>query len=335
VGVFGDAVDAALKDQTVGYVLRLRQHGNDILTRKRHWAKTPIDNSEHWSPDVRMHIASCSKLMTAMAMTRLLRHKEISFDAPIINYLPDYWQKGPNVASISFRNLMTHTSGFNTGSSASDYLFMKQKVAAGVPAVGNYHYENMNFGLCRILISTIHGDIDPSQTFLDFTDLIWDLVTIDAYKRYVRKRVFHPAGVTGPTLTHPAADALAYTFPPGDGWNSGDLSTMSGAAGWHMSVDDMLTVMGSFRRDGTIMSTAHAQQMLDDEFGIDVRTSTPLGILYNKNGGWSSGSGQTEQSLAYFLPEDMELAVLANSPVGINNQFFRDVISNIYSNSIA
>jgi hypothetical protein len=86
--------------------------------------------------------------------------------------------------------------------------------------------------------------------------------------------------------------------------------------------------MGAFRRKGTIMTTSQAQTMLDDGFGIDVRMWTPLGTLYNKNGRW--GGTHQEQSLAYFLPQNMELVVLANSPIGAPAQFFRDVVTNIY-----
>ena len=115
----------------------------------------------------------------------------------------------------------------------------------------------------------------------------------------------------------------------GAGWNSGDLSTVTGGAGWHMSVDELLDVMGTLRRKGTIMSTTQAQTMLDSGFGIDVIQSTPLGTLYNKNGAWGSG-GKEEQSLAYFLPQDMELVVLTNSPVGSPPRFFRKVVSDLY-----
>ncbi len=102
-----------------------------------------------------------------------------------------------------------------------------------------------------------------------------------------------------------------------------------------MSVNDLLDVMGCFRRQGTIMSPAAAQTMLDNSFGIDLMKSTHLGTLYNKNGLWQSGASQTEQSLAYFLPRDMELVVLANSPIGDPGQFFRDVVTNIYLDNIA
>src|SRR5262249_667607 len=141
-------------------------------------------------------------------------------------------------------------------------------------------------------------------------------------------------GVSGPTLTHPVPDALAYAFPAGAGWNSGDLTADCGGTSWHMSVDDLLNVMGCFRRQGTIMSSAAAQAMLDAGFGIDLIESTNLGTLYNKNGLWQSGSSQTEQSLAYFLPRDMELVVFANSPIGSSGQFFRDVVTNIYLDNI-
>ncbi len=336
---FASALHAALKDSVAGYVMRLRQQGTTISTLQWNWAKTPADGSEGWNPDVRMHVASVSKLITGIAMTKLLNDRSISYDTPVHSYLPTYWAKGPNVGKITFRHLMTHTSGFNSGTSSSDYPFMKAQVAAGVTDAdfGQYHYQNMNFGLCRILLPIINGDIPRDATFnilfID-NDTIWDFVTIQAYVDYVKQHLFGPAGVSGPTLDHPGPDALAYPFPVNaGGWNSGDLASMSGGAGWHMSVDDLLTVMGTFRRGGTIMSQQQAQTMLDNGFGIDVVQPTPIGTLYNKNGLWHNG-GNTEQSLAYFLPRDMELVVLANSPVGSPAKFFRDVVTNIYLDNI-
>jgi len=335
---FGQALHAALKDSVVGYVMRLRQDGQTIYTLVWNWAKTPVDGGQGWGFNVRMHVASCSKLITAIAMTKLLNDKNISYDTPIINYLPEFWYKGPNVSQITFRNLMTHTSGFNynVSSSASDYAFMKSQVAAGVTNRGQYWYQNMNFGLCRILITTLNGNVSPDTNFnvpsiTNANNVIWDYVTIQSYVQYVQDHIFQPAGVSGPSLGHPTVDALAYTFPlSGNGWNSGDLSSVSGGAGWHISVDELLNIMGTFRRKGTIMSTTQAQTMLDNKFGIDVKMSTPLGTLYNKNGLWGDGGGRVEQSLTYFLPQNMELVVLTNSPVGSPGQFFRDLVTNRY-----
>ena len=92
--------------------------------------------------NVRMHVASCSKLITAIAMTRILNEKQISFDTPILAFLPTYWVKGPNIDKITFRNLMTHTSGFDNGNdpTPSDFEFMKAKVSAGVQNIGAFNY---------------------------------------------------------------------------------------------------------------------------------------------------------------------------------------------------
>jgi hypothetical protein len=195
--------------------------------------------------------------------------------------------------------------------------------------------------LCRILLATINGNIPVDWTLpswldwlFDFNDIFWDLITIRAYGSYVASQVFAPAGVTGPDFNHDAADALAYNFPvTGNGWNSGDLMSMAGGAAWHMSVDELLKVMATFRRSGTIVNTAQAQAMLDDGFGIDWSVSTPLGPYYAKNGIWNDNSGHREQGVAFFLPLNMELVVLVNSPVGQGptGQFLYTVVSDAYT----
>ena len=335
---FVAALNAALATSTSGYVMQLRQHGQPIASAQVNWAKQPSDGSEAWAQSVRMHIASCSKLITAIAMTRTLAAHNLPPSTKIIDYLPTYWVRGPNIDKITFAQLMTHTSGFRVSGSDTFYPIMKAQIAAGVTNanLGQYSYQNMNFSLCRILIPVMNGTIPANTTFPPATeDQDWDYVTTTAYADYVAQHLFQPAGVSGPTLTHPNPDALAYNFPPGAGWNSGDLTADSGGTSWHMSVNDLLDVMGCFRRQGTIMSPAAAQTMLDNSFGIDLINSTNLGTLYNKNGLWQSGAGQTEQSLAYFLPRDMELVVLANSPIGNPGQFFRDVVTNIYLDNIS
>ena len=55
--------------------------------------------------------------------------------------------------------------------------------------------------------------------------------------------------------------------------------------------------------------------MLEDGFGIDFSVTTTLGTYYVKFGGWSGTQVTRKQSLAFFLPLNMELVVLVNSPV--------------------
>ncbi|MBV9607735.1 MAG: beta-lactamase family protein [Solirubrobacterales bacterium] len=337
------ALESALTGEVAGYAMRLNEHGRRIRTAEWNWAKEPQDTAEGWTPDVRMHVASLSKQVTAIAMTKLLDNHGIPYDAKIIDYLPEYWSKGPNVDQITFANLMTHTSGLDYGvsSSASDFAFMKGQIAAGTTHLGQYWYQNMNFGLCRILLATIGGfipvdfSLPPLFGLNAFDDIVWDVITLGAYEAYVANHVFGPSGVSGPTLNHQPADALAYNFPvTGTGWNSGDLTTMAGGAGWHMTVDQMLAVMSAFRRAGTILSPLQAQTMLDAGFGIDWTVSTPLGSYYAKNGFWHDGANQTEQAVLFYLPHDMEFVLLVNSPVGAPAQFLYTVVADAYTSNI-
>ena len=76
------------------------------------------------------------------------------------------------------------------------------------------------------------------------------------------------------------------------------------------------------------MSKAQAPTILDNGFGIDVKQSTPLGTLYNKNGRRGKG-GKEKQVLTYFLPQDMEL-VAHELADGLAAQVFRTVVTDLH-----
>lgn len=321
---------ALLSGCVAGYSMRLRRHGRTVIDRQWNWAQMPGDGDVRWASGVPMHVASVSKLITAMAMTKLLHSRNISPDARILPWLPNYWHKGPGVDRLTFRQLLTHTSGLVLldEPGPSDFQFMKDQIALGT--VGGPGYRNINYGLCRILISTIDApflfDLLPALA----SDAYWDLTTIQYYALYVKQNIFAPAGVTS-TFDHAGDNALAYPYPPNDpagapvpGWNSGDVSTMSGCAAWHLSVDDLLDVMAAFRRGGSIVDPARAQAMLDRQFGLDWKADTALGRIYAKGGWWSPDreARVVEQSNVFFLPKGMELAILANSPFCQPNRGF-------------
>lgn len=337
VAKFGSDLHATLKDRVVGYAWQMRQNGNPIHTGIWEWAKRPQDGGAGWSLDTRMHIASISKLITGMAMVKLLDDKGLSYDTPIVSYLPGYWTKGTNVDKITFRHLLTHKSGFKGSASDSDYAFMKANVAEGVQAVGggpdNYDYENMNYGLCRILIAVLNGDVARAAMFLPNNDASWDILTTGAYQKYVQDKVFTPSGVSNAGFVPVGKSALAYRFPAADDWNSGDLSSMAGGAAWRISVNELLNVMHGFRRKGTIMSSTKAQGLLDGNLGVDWGAETPAGKMYTKNGRWRNNL-RTEQSVAYFFPQNIEMVLFVNSPVGSADDFLSDIVKVTYLNNL-
>jgi len=330
---FGLAMHTALKDTVTGYMLQVRKGGALAHTGIWNWSQTPADAKQGWNEDRRMHIASVSKFLTAVGMVKALDSEGISYDAKISGYLPAYWAQGDNVDKITFRHLLTHSSGFSGNSSASDYGFMKGRVKQGVPAVPGGDYENMNFGLCRILIPIVTGLIHRKAEFPEFArDQIWDALTINHYRDYMQDHVFTPAGVKNAGFAPAAGGALAYRHPHAgrDGWNSGELQTVSGGAGWRLSCQEVLDVMNHVRRKNTIVSKAKAQTILDSRFGIDQIQNTPAGKTYNKNGAWGTGAGEREQCVAFFLPAGMEAVVFVNSPIGTGDFSLRGLVQDAY-----
>jgi len=322
VAGFANAIHRDLADSVAGYAMRVQQGSSIVCTLEWNWAREPQDGGVGWTPARRMHIASCSKLVTGIATTKLLDEHNLSPDSKIIDYLPTYWAKGPGVDQVTFRQLLTHHSGFHYGQdeTPSTYGFMKDQVAAGTSNVGMESYQNMNYGLCRILISTVSGaiptDFALSVPMPTLWDPLWDLATLRIYESYCAAKLFGPANVTDASHEPRNDDVLGYPFPvTGNGWDSGLVSNSPGGLGWHLSVDDLLRIMRAFRRDGTIVTPAKAQAALEAHFGVDGSGSTPLGDYYVKNGGWSHPDGRTVGCVAYFFPHDVECVVFVNSPV--------------------
>src|SRR5208282_782853 len=77
--------------------------GNAVLSPSAAMLPTDITN-----------IASLSKMLTTFAVLKSLSNHNISVDASIFPYLYSNWQSvaGPNINQITFRDLLTHRSGF-------------------------------------------------------------------------------------------------------------------------------------------------------------------------------------------------------------------------------
>ncbi len=340
VGAFGTALHAVFKDAVRGYAMQLRKEGQPVYTLIWDSARTPSQGNKGWTLDTKMHVASVSKLITAIVAVKMLDERGLSFDTKIGPYLPNYWAKGPNSGDITFRKLLTHTAGFVNG--GGDYASFKGQIATGVAANPQGLYTNGAFSIVRVLNATMTGEVPANWQFplpdATYKDQIWDMLTTDAFAAYANAKVFAPSGVSGVVTTNTSSSALAYSSKTDlQGADSGDLATQLGGAGFRVSVNDILSVMGTFRRAGTIVSKAKAKQALDASLGIDVIEETPAGKIYFKNGwwGWNQEGNfwHVEQAVAFYLPEDMELVMLVNSTIG-NDVSLADTVRNLYVNSL-
>lgn len=349
VGGFLEDFHAAIAANVNGYALKLRHQGQTIGLLQWNWARNPNVGDAPalgWNTNRRMHIASISKFMTAIGLVHLLEQVGgLDADDTMWPYLPAYWNRtaGSN-GNITFAHLMDHRSGFSTGGSASDWQTMKSNVEAGVSFfdIGDPDYENMNFGLVRILMATIGGYIDPNTNFgFEFmNDLLWDAITQSAYNNYMQTYVFNPVGAY-PTLDTNIYTVLAYPWNSSNaGWNSGNLAGSAGGVGWHMTITEILDVTRAFRK-ANIVSLGGMADIIQNSWGLNSPIggeSTLAGNIYYKAGRWTFVSNAninwTEQCFVILLPNEMELVVFVNSQITSQGMSLTNLVRTIFVNNI-
>lgn len=334
ITLFSDTLHAALNDKVRGYSMVVRK--NDALAAHVIWdyAKSPTEGNKGWTIDTRMHIASVSKLLTAMAIVDLLDEQGIAVDAKIGPYLPEYWNVGNNVADITFRDLMRHRSGFASEDSDGSFPAMKREVARNVPTDPKSDYANVNFSLLRVLGATLAGWV-PADTEWDaeINDAMWDIATTQWFIARVNTKILAPSGVAAMSPVPSGDSAYAYGSRTDDtGWNSGDVTTQLGGVGFRLSPNEVAKVLGTFRRSGKIVSDSVAKSAIEGHLGLNGSTDTPAGKVYYRKGGW--GGSDIEKSLAYYMPGNIEIVLFVNSPIGPEDASMRLTVENAYINSL-
>ncbi len=275
-------------------------------------------------PSTKIPVASVSKVVTTLAAIPVLAKHKISLDAGIGGHFPSDWKLDPHVASITFRELLSHRSGIKDyGNNSQDYATLKKFFTQAVDPTKNTTckgasvvnppnpinpndkspcYSNYNFSIFRVLLPMIDGFVD------DPLNRAAKLAA--AYIKIVEKNVFEPVGATGvdakPPATGPQANAYAFSYQyPGTtgGHDWGDDSLGVGAAGWYLAIDDIDKVLYSLNQnDGRILTPAQLQEMQATPLGWDTLMDSTGYRWVEKNGGWGSGGTTISTSIALFGP---------------------------------
>lgn len=316
----------SLQGRNIGYGYVIFD-GNTLKTSGQGGLKSRTVDPEGEKPytiDTKMHIASMSKTIAAMAFTQVLIQKGLKTTDKIAPYLPASWPKGPNIDQITFRQLFNHRSGIiglgndcaNGSYTENIYSGLKQLIANGVKTanLGQYCYQNANIGLFRILIPALTG---YQFTGTDATD---DAQTQQLYLTYVQTNVFSKIGLTGITPTYPAGNpTYAYDYPYSgrQGWNPGNFLPTLGAYGWYMTPREAGTLYASVlsSTDQSILPTAYKDTLLLNNLGC-FRAVTSLGDLAYHDGWWYYSSTTPYYGLRTIwmkLPNNLTVVLFVNA----------------------
>ena len=247
-------------------------------------------------------IGSITKTLTAMSLVKRLSSKGLSVDDKIEPFLPKNWSRGANISTITFRELLTHTSGFRLND--DDYEGLKSMIAGGIMLTNKVnYYRNSNFSLMRILIASVRG-IKFSGTNAD------PLLAAGAYKLSMQEDVFEPSLVKGADcrlnsleigfLYGPARD-------PGDAfdYDDGDDSTMiAGAGGWKLTPLELARTIHTFFTTERILPATLRDKMISEGLGTDSRG--------HKNGFWDDGE-KGYCNTFFIFQDDVQCVFMSNS----------------------
>lgn len=119
-------------------------------------------------PNSLFKIASISKLYTAVAATKLVKEKRLSFDKTLVEYLPELRDRIENAEEITLKMMIQHRSGIPNFTDNPSYWENEQEngknaldFALDLPASfkpnEGYEYSNTNYLLLRRIMDDVLG----------------------------------------------------------------------------------------------------------------------------------------------------------------------------------
>ncbi len=323
--VFAQKMEDTLKDRGIGYAFAIYE-GTQLMAKGSGGFQSRSNDPEgqkDFTPDTKMHIASMTKTLSAMAFLKTANQKGVKTTDLIAPYLPPTWQLGAGISQITFGDLLTHKSGIkglsgsclNGSDSENNYDGLKKIIALGVTSRGTYCYQNANFGLFRVLIPRILG---YTFTGKDATD---DAQTQQRYLAFLQQEIFEKAGIQNVVTTFPANNpTYTYNVPittAQKGWNPGNFSQVFGGYGMYLTATEAGKIYASALSSGTneVLTTALADSLIVKNLGC-YKASSGLGTMVYHDGlwfDWINPVGRGLRTLWVKFPNNITCVLFVNA----------------------
>ena len=280
-------------------------------------------------------VASVGKVLTTVGVLQSLAKHNMTVDDKILPYLWSDWQKGKNIDTITFRDLLTHKAGFRS-SCDSTYEGLKDLIQHDVKmpdkAVSSYH--NCNFSIFREMIPFMEG---ASYSGTEDGRAQWSAAY---YVNYMNAHVFTPLGMGNQACkSDPNTVAFSYPFPAGSahGHDWGDTTLRCGAGGWVMSGRDLFEVVNDLANGNVLLTNVQKAEMnasYPSSLGWD--SSLTSDICPNpyvcKNGGLDDGYHYLRSYIGIFKCK-VPVVVLINSKVPDISDDLTPLVKKAYKNA--
>ncbi len=318
-------------DSAAGWAFSVWKAGKPVAEKSGGYKIRPSDtrNGEGavFSTDSRMHIASLSKSITALAIAKLVDMKKIGWNSPVKPFLPSYWNLHPSFAKMTIREIVMMTTGLDRPLDAvtSGYDSLQKILERGPnpDKTGKFNYQNTGYGVLRIVIAYLSGFRELSPAVPHHVSAV---AISRLYEKFVNEYLLQPAGIThaacAETETEPV---LRYSFPPDSlpgvltGSDDGSLALTAGGFGWYLSVTDIGKLLNAVFYTKKIISPSILHELVDMEFPFRIRQFT-YGNYFGTGGDWGAPLKPTGWAgiHTYFIcfPGDVHVIAFTNSGEG-------------------
>ncbi|MCK0204601.1 serine hydrolase domain-containing protein [Ornithobacterium rhinotracheale] len=183
--------------------------------------------------DTPIHLASISKVLTGVAVLRLVQENKLKLDQLVSNVLPAFPYK-----DVTIRDLLTHRSGLQ------NYAYFQPHKRFWREDKMKTNYDVLEYlanGLCQVH-NQPNRNFSYSNTNYALLALIIEKVTGESYPIAMQKMVFEPFGMNHTFVfdyKNPREVSKSYTFK-GELWPESDLDAIYGDKNIYSTPRDIL-----------------------------------------------------------------------------------------------
>lgn len=289
-----------------------------------------------------INIASVTKTLTAATAVQYMLQKDVTIETKIGKWLPASWPIHPDIRDLTFKQLMTHTSGIR--GSQTDWAPLLTTVGSPITAPKTFEYSNINFALFRAMLPKLNDSVKFRQQELALSPGAFQQWMSQEYIRLVNVHVLSKAGiptrgcapVTG-KMTQMMSEAPFRLI----GSDFGNWTEKCGGGGWVLTTMEMSRVIVYLTHTNNILSPEERKLMDDNRLGWVARFPVTGGLAYGHDGALYVDRNMEEglnwgdvgsQTLIIRLPAKVELAMGINS-LGADWRKVYDIVALAYNNS--
>jgi D-alanyl-D-alanine carboxypeptidase len=305
----------------IGWAYTISSNGNLAKSAAFGLARLPADNnSMNFTVNKKINVASITKFYTAIAAMQLIYANNLTINSNIEPWLPDSWTRGPGVNSLTFRDLLTHTSGLqsvNTDfNNTLSYEGLQACIETGVVNPKTRNYLNVNFALFRVLIPSLWSALPDPPTI----NIENDNNTQFMYLLYMQQNIFDPLDLPLVGCTPEAREISTLYYNVGDAQNGSNgayyfsWNPISGGGGYFLTAMEMAKVNAYFEHTEVLLPNNLKEIMKSNRIGFGVAHNLETrGNYYSHAGSISNTSNQGVQGLIAIFPNGVDCIVIMNT----------------------